>query len=51
VLPKEEKTHSGTQAKLICEFKRTSFKKPSVLKKLPAHVNVSVLSGTVHPKV
>ena len=32
VLPKQEKTQSGTQAKLICEFKRTSFKKPSVLR-------------------
>ena len=51
VLPKQQKTQSGTQAKLICEFKRTSLKKPSVLKKLPAHVNVSVLWGTVHLKV
>ena len=51
VLPKEEKTQPGSKAKLICAFKRTSFKKPSVLKKLPAHVNVSVLWGTVHLKV
>ena len=38
-------------AKLICEFKRISLKKPSVLKKLPADGNGSVLSGTVHLNV
>ena len=46
---KKKKHNQGhRQAKLICELNRTSLKKPSVLKKLPAHVNVSILSGTVH---
>ena len=56
VLPKQQKTQSGTQAKLICEFKRTSLKKPSVLKKLPARDMQTFqysgdLWGTVHLKV
>ena len=49
VLPRQQMTQSGTQAKLICEFKRTSLKPFS--SRNGWDVNVSVPSGTVHLKV